>query len=35
MDEIMANTLNYFLAMIGAGVLVGLTWAVFFSWVKW
>jgi len=35
MDEIMLNTLNYFLVMMGSGVLVGITWAIFFSWVKW
>lgn len=35
MAGVMADTLNYFLAMMGAGTLVGFTWAIFFSWVKW
>lgn len=35
MDTIMADTLNYFLIMMGSGTLVGITWAIFHSWVKW
>jgi len=35
MEQVMADTLNFYLIMIGAGTLAGITWALFFSWVKW
>jgi len=27
--------LQFLLLMQGSGVIVGMTWAVLFSWVKW
>jgi len=35
MDTILLDFLNYLLSMMGAGIIVGITWAIFFSWVKW
>jgi len=35
METVMYDTLNYYLIMMGSGLLVGITWAIFFSWAKW